>query len=301
MTFAESRPLVVLYADIAGSTQLYEQHGDTLARDAVAMCLEVLSEVTSRFSGRLVKTIGDEVMCTFSEPTKAIMASNEMQLAVQRASEEDRFATGDLRIKIGFHYGLGIEETTDVFGEAPIVAAQLAKMAKADQILTSGSTLEDVMAALRVGSRLVDKIPVEGLAEEIDVYEMIWEVSGLTQMADIRPARARMTHSRLGVSFAGQDYEVNEGRPLLKLGRVAGNDVVVTTDLTSRNHAEIEYQRGRFYIEDSSSNGTMIIPQDGSPQTLRRGERAPLEGSGCICLGGAPDENPTGVLEFVCE
>ena len=72
--------LVVLYADVAGSMQIYEQYGDTLARDAMATCIEVLTQVAARLEGRLVKTIGDEVMCAFKDPVKAVLASNEMQL-----------------------------------------------------------------------------------------------------------------------------------------------------------------------------------------------------------------------------
>ena len=84
--------------------------------------------------GRVVKTIGDEVMCVFPDPVKAILASNEMQLAIQRASQEDRFEVGELRIKIGLHYGPGIEEQTDVHGEAHLVATS------SDQRLGAGAT-----------------------------------------------------------------------------------------------------------------------------------------------------------------
>lgn len=296
----ESGLLVVLYADVAGSTQIYEKFGDTMARDAMAACIDILTQVATRLEGRLVKTIGDEVMCAFKDPVKAVLASNEMQMAVQRAGEEGRFAVGELRIKIGLHFGSALEEEKDVFGEAHLVAAELVNMAKADQILTSGATLDSVPDALRVGSRMLDKTVVDGVSSDITVYEMIWEVSGLTQVADVRPERPRVTYERLRLSYKGEEFLVGDDKPVLTLGRVEGNDVVVATDLTSRQHAEIEFARGRFHLSDNSSNGTVLVSEGGAPQVLRR-DRATLGESGQICLGGRPEDNRDGVMTFQCD
>ena len=291
----QSGNLVVLFADIVGSTKIYEEFGDTIARDATSMCITILTDVSTRFQGRLVKTIGDEVTCTFRDPIKAVMASNEMQMAVQQAGGEGKFATGPLRIKVGLDYGPGLEEEHDVFGEVTLVATQLASMAKADQILTSSRTLDETPPALRVGSRLVERV-----SGEIEIYEMIWEVSEMTQMADIRPAKPRVTHTRLVLIYGGREYEVSEFNPVLTVGRVEGNDLVVATDLTSRQHSEIELSRGRFHLSDNSSNGTVLVDKNGTQQVLRRDKTA-LGDSGKICFGGKPDENPSGVATFTCE
>ncbi len=296
----DSSRLVVLFADIAGSTRLYEQHGDELARDSVSQCVDLLTEVAMRFDGRLVKTIGDEIMCRFSEPVGAVLASNEMQFAVRREGAASRFATGALRIKVGLHLGPALEESEDIVGEASMVAAQIVKLAKADQILTSGATVAELPESLRLASRRLDRLPLSGAAQAVDIYELIWEVSGLTQVADMSPERARITHERLAVAYGAGQFEVNEACPSLTMGRVQGNDVVVPSDLTSRNHAVIEYRRGRFYLEDNSSNGTTVITDGGSAQVLRR-DRTALVGSGRICLGGDPDRNPVATLRYRCE
>ena len=296
----QSGELVVLFADIAGSTKIYEEFGDTIARDATSDCITIMTDVAARLQGRLVKTIGDEAMIVFRDAVKAVMASNEMQMAVQRAGDEGKFATGALRVKIGLHYGPGLEEETDVFGEAALVATALVNMAKADQILPSNGTLDQIPPALRVGSRMVDRTLVDGVSSEIQIYEMIWEVSDMTQMADIRPVRARVTHTRLKLVYQGREYEVSDDHPVLTIGRVEGNDVVVPTDLTSRQHSEIELSRGRFHLSDNSSNGTVLVLDNGSQQALRR-HRATLGETGKICFGGKPDENPTGIASFTCE
>ena len=59
--------LAIVFADVVGSTQLYEQLGDSRARDMVGRCLEIMRDVTESNNGTVVKTIGDEVMATLDE------------------------------------------------------------------------------------------------------------------------------------------------------------------------------------------------------------------------------------------
>ena len=100
----QSGDLVVLFADIVGSTKIYEEFGDAVARDATSHCITIMIDVVKHLQERLVKTIGDEAMVSFRDPVKATMASNEMQLAIQQAGESGQFATGPLRVKIWFAF-----------------------------------------------------------------------------------------------------------------------------------------------------------------------------------------------------
>lgn len=295
-----ARPLLVLYADISGSTRLFEEHGDEKARDACAACVSVLGGVTRRHGGRVVKTIGDEILAVFEDPARGVMAATDMQGAVREASEAGRFVTGELRIKVGLHYGPALEEDDDVVGEAPAIAQQVIKLAKADQVLTTSLTLESVPAMLRVASRFQDRIPSAAGSRELDVHELIWEVSGLTQAADVSLVDPSSALTRLTLRRGESAWVCDATTPALSIGRVPGNDVVVPTDLTSRHHAEIAYRRGRFYIRDNSANGTVVVAEDGTATNLRREEHR-LRGAGRLCVGGNPQSNPEAVLEFRCE
>ena len=84
------------------------------------------------------------------------------------------------------------------------------------------------------------------------------------------------------------------------VGVASAADIVVPTDLTSRSHAEIHYRHGAFVLTDRSANGTVIVTEDGRVTRLRR-ETHSLRGRGRICLGGSPEDNPDGVIEYVCE
>ena len=71
--------VVILFADVVGSTQLYEQLGDDKARETVARCLEIMRSVTEEHSGSVIKTMGDEVMSTFPVADDAMNAAKQMQ------------------------------------------------------------------------------------------------------------------------------------------------------------------------------------------------------------------------------
>ena len=69
------------------------------------------------------------------------------------------------------------------------------------------------------------------------------QLLGLTQVADTQPVAPRVEYSRLVLNFQGQECVVDADNTTVIIGRVAGNDLMVPTDLTSRQHASIEYKR----------------------------------------------------------
>ena len=129
----------VLFADVSGSTKLYEIVGDTQAHAAVDLCVKLFSALTEQHGGRVVKTIGDEVMAVFADAPPAATAARDIQLGVQDMAPVDKVRLG---VRVGFHYGLLVERDGDVFGDTVNLAARLAEMASRGQIITSLETAE---------------------------------------------------------------------------------------------------------------------------------------------------------------
>ncbi len=294
-----SIPLAVLYADVVGSTRLYERFGDAVAQKAISDCLGIMTRIVEQVGGRVTKSIGDEIECVFTDAVKAMLAGTDMQAMIEDAGNAGRFATGPLRIKVGFHYGPASEGDGELRGEAVTLAQDIVKLAKPDQVLTSGRTLDTVPVTMRLGARQVDQIPLPESGRPVDVYELIWDETGVTHESPCRPSRRSLGHKRLELNYGDRKFEMDEARPTLTVGRIDQHDVVVPTDYTSRLHAEMEFAHGRFRITDMSANGTLVIRDDGRIITLRR-EHLTLEGSGRICFGGTPEDNPNGVIEFRC-
>ena len=99
--------LAVLFADITGSSKLYESLGDAEALATIDGCLDIVAKVCTGAGGRVVKTIGDEVMAVFPSADAAARAATDMQV---RISTRRTSRGTPLAIHVGFHFGPIIEE-----------------------------------------------------------------------------------------------------------------------------------------------------------------------------------------------
>ena len=79
---AQTKKLAILFADIVGSTRLYDTLGDERARQIVSVTLDLLAEVVERYKGTVIKMIGDEIMCTFDDVETGTKAACDMQARV---------------------------------------------------------------------------------------------------------------------------------------------------------------------------------------------------------------------------
>ncbi len=293
---------VVMFADVAGSTAMYENMGDDLARERISKALNTLISITRRHNGKLVKTIGDEILVYFSDIDMAVYAAR----AIQETMEDDRSPeTIGVSIRIGMQYGSAILENEDIFGDTVNVAARVASMAKARQILCTQEIAFLVNnPELSNNMRPYDRLRVKGRNEHLDVYLFAWEQEGdITAMATAssftNPARYEQA-KKLTLKYGGQSHDIKTDTMSYILGRGKDCELVVKGDLISRYHSKIEHRRGKFIITDQSTNGTFIRTSEGQDIFLRR-EEFTLFGSGYISLGKKVDLNDEHVIHFHCE
>jgi len=288
------RKLAILFADIAGSTKLYETLGDAEALATIGRCLEIMKAVCDEHGGRIVKTIGDEAMAVFPLPANAAYAAISMQTQISAL----RTASGSpLAIHAGFHFGPVLDDNADVYGDAVNVAARLTSLAKAGQTLVSAETVELLSPALRARTRDQDAHTVRGKQMDIHTFELIWQESEeeLTTMSTrpaILPVGLKLTHG-------ARELDLDQNSAPITLGRDAQNDVVIMDRKASRLHARIERRRDKFVIVDVSSNGTFCTV-NGEPEIMLRREELILRGSGRLSFGHPFGDDAAEAVEYVC-
>jgi len=286
--------LAILFADVSGSTRLYETVGDAAALATIGRCLSLVRSACEGHGGRVVKTIGDEVMAVFPGADQAAEAAAEMQARIFGEPPAGRVR---LAIRVGFHVGPAIEVDGDVFGDSVNVAARMAALAKGEQVILSGQTADALTPLLRSRVREIDSLTVKGKHKDIGIFELIWQVSkdDLTALS-ARPARPR---ARLRLRHGPREIELGEVHSTLALGRDAQNDVVIADRMASRMHARIERRRDKFVLVDQSSNGTYVTI-DGEPEIELRREEMILRGRGHLSFGHASQGDSGEVLAFSC-
>jgi class 3 adenylate cyclase len=286
--------IVVLFADVSGSMRLYETVGDALALAAIDRCLTFVRAACEGHSGRVVKTIGDEVMAVFPAADPAAEAAGEMQA---RISAQPAVGRVRLAIRVGFHFGPAIEVDGDVFGDSVNVAARMTALAKGEQVILSGQAAAALSPSLRGRVREIDRLTVKGKHEDIGIFELIWQgpEADLTSLA-MRPAR-RPAHILL--RHGTREIALDDARSSLTVGRDPQNDVVIADRMASRVHARIERRRDKFVLIDQSSNGTFVTVEGDAEIQLRR-EELMLRGRGRVTFGHAWREVADEVLTFSC-
>jgi adenylate cyclase len=169
--------LAVMFTDICDSANVYRKLGDAEAHRLSASCMRLVVESGRRYSGRLIKTIGDGVMMTFPNAREAYRAA----LAIQLAPQDDRF-----RVKIGLHYGPVIETDGDVFGDTVNVAARLLARSAANEILMTRECVDNLKPEQRASVRLLDTTSVKGRPEWVEIYRAIGSSDDSTRVVPSR-------------------------------------------------------------------------------------------------------------------
>lgn len=293
----QSRPLTLLFADVSGSTKLFEQRGDLVARQLIAQILEGLSVVCRKFEGRVIKTIGDEIMCAIPTAMDGVDAAVAMQ---RHVANDPTCVANHLAIRVGLHFGeCLVEDDGDVYGDAVNTAARMAKLAGREQIVTTAST---VVGLKHAQVRSLGTAQVSGKLQPIDIVDIIWQENpaGMTTVQSaLGIGNAPALDHRLVLEFKGRTIELTPTSPALTLGRDPGSSIVVDADCVSRSHAVIEFQRGHYVLTDRSTNGSFFRIEGDDEQRVHRDE-AKLRRSGVISLGRGSAVNADLLIYFRC-
>lgn len=277
----DSKDVTIMFVDIAGSTRLYQEYGDTLAQDSIARCLIRMSEIIKRHKGTVVKFIGDEILCYLTDPELAFQAAFKLQETAKETVDPNGVR---LELRIGMHYGSAIVEATDMFGDSVNVSAAMRDIAKGGQIIVTDAMMEHVPPEIAHYTRRYDTSRIKGRQEQTVIYEVMWEGEASTQILSGTTTLENMKSSKLQLQHQDTEIALFANMPALTIGRDLASGMVIEGSLISRQHAVIEYRRGKFLIKDQSTNGTYVQTEDGRSIYLRR-EEFPLWGEGKISLG----------------
>src|SRR5882724_3072895 len=197
--------LAIVFADVVGSTKLYELLGDARARDMVGICIDVMRAATDQNHGTVIKTMGDEVMATFPTADDALNAAALMQKQIalhpQLKVDEQTVA-----IRIGCNFGPVVLENRDIFGAAVHTANRMTSQAKAGQIMITAAMVDRLAPEWRSAVRQIDVATLRGKASEDELFEVLWQKEDATSMLPaLALGRLEKRPRRLLLKFQSQE------------------------------------------------------------------------------------------------
>ncbi len=286
----------VLFADIAGSSRLYERLGDDKARRMIMTILSDLSDVAQKHNGESLRTYGDEMMCAFVSADDAVVAAATMHLVMDARPPIAGGKIEPVGLYIRIDTGTVIRVGNKLFGDAVNSAAKMKTLAKPGQTLISETTLNYLSKENKQLTRFIGKLPIKGKTGTFDIFEYIHEEEDATLVME-RPSQVGTSNEVLELIYGDERVSVDEKRSTISIGRLPSNDLVLKYAGVSRMHAKIEHRRGKFVLVDASSNGTYIHMANRDMVYLKHDELQ-LYGDGFICPGKAATPNSPGAIQF---
>ncbi len=291
----QAHAVAILFADISKSSRIYELLGDHAAQNVIGRVLGRLRDEALKLEGRVIKTVGDALICTFDQPADAIEAAKSMLQAMTRriSSSPGMPAMPDIsriNIHVGIHYGSVVFDNGDIFGDAVNITSRVVDYANPRQIVATRAAIRHLPEDVRNSSRYLATISAKNISGEIELCEIVFEPQDLTAVLDTRKLNEN-TCTCLYLTWGDKVYMVDSEQPVLSVGRQDYNDLVIKCPWISRSHAQIENRKGVFMVYDKSTNGTFVYPSSASPQHICKGEK-PLVGEGLIVFGREKDSDP---------
>jgi class 3 adenylate cyclase/tetratricopeptide (TPR) repeat protein len=233
LAIGERRHLTVLFCDLVGSSEIAAKLDPEEWREMVAAYHRAAGEVITRYGGHVAKYLGDGVMAFFGYPEahdndaeRAVRAglaildaiaklNDQTQLSLPSPGHSPLIATqgmssgnggekttpAKLAARVGIDsgavvVGTGAGKDTDVFGEAPNMAARVQMVAIPGTVLITADTHRLVSGLFVVEEREAQE--VKGVSKPIVLYRVI------------RPTgvRGRLGAARGLTPFVGRDEEL---------------------------------------------------------------------------------------------
>jgi class 3 adenylate cyclase len=292
--------LAVVFADVVGSTHIYDVLGDQRARHIVGGCIDLMRDATEQHQGTVIKTMGDEVMSTFACADQALEAAAQMQRLT--STHPELVVEGQqVALRIGCHFGPVVLESRDVFGATVHTANRMTSQAKPGQIITTAATCQALSPEWRSAVRQIDVALIKGQGQEVRLFEVLWQADDVTSMLpSVALSGHAPTRERLRLRLLDQEYLLDGRRAQLTVGRADENDVIVRGALVSRVHARIEIARNKIVLVDQSTNGTFVLSAEGEEAFVRR-DSLQLRGEGMVGFGRVPESASPLTLYYRCE
>ena len=168
--------IAVLFTDIVASSNYFKSRGDIAGRKMLKLHQDMVSPLITEFGGDIVKFLGDSVMAYFLDPTETLKSAVRIQQRFQNYNkgkpEQDQ-----IHIRICIHFGEGIVEENDIFGDVVNMAAKLLPLVGSDQIFITEGMHENLTVPPSIRFESLDISGKVDILGKLKVFKVLWDNS----------------------------------------------------------------------------------------------------------------------------
>ncbi len=293
----------VVFADLRGSTSLFERLGNAEATSVVTHTVSALARAVHGLSGHVVKTLGDGLLAIFDRPDQAVAAADAMHdtlddLVARGRSHGASSGMTALKLQVALARGEVVEMNSDCFGDAVNVAARLIDHAGDNETLITDGVFAGLSATQQARFRSLDWMHLRGRAEPVLVHLLGGKRFSDTVVTQFGIVEASEEPDGIRLVWGAMNRLYSGHRPAGRAWAAARNppSASMTHACRARTHASIG-MAAPSTLNDLSYNGTYVRFSGGEVLSLRRGT-CTLHGSGVIGLGGSPMDPTSAPVRF---
>lgn len=295
----------VVFADLFGSTGVFESLGNARATEAVTQITTWVGKVCTAHGGTVVKFLGDGVLAIFQDSRKAIGAVVDLQRSYQPLLAQ-MSTSSCMPLRIGLARGDVEFKDDDCYGDAVNIAARLSELTGPHQIWVDDAAMEAGLQPSDGRIRYLGPINIRGRHEPCTVYQIEWQEDVNSEWFTV-PANfdARVVTEpvdSLGVQISLAWLDTRKTFKAFELpihiGRTRASGFVVNDARVSRTHARLDWRNGSVVLVDVSTYGCWIRFAGGGSDLLLRREECVLHGRGDISLGTPFSDRSAPVVTF---
>src|SRR3954454_21147450 len=166
----------VVFADLVGSTGIFERLGDETAGRFVTQLTTALAKIFEQHNGRVVKLLGDGLFVVFPQEVQALTACIAIQERLLQTPVRPGGTGNPVQMQMGIESGEVVEIDGDCYGDAVNSAARLADLAGAEQILTTQRVPDALPPLQQAQLRSLGPMYLRGKSEASEIFRVEWQV-----------------------------------------------------------------------------------------------------------------------------
>ena len=285
----------IMVVTICGLSRFHKMLGGDQSRYAIGQLFCDLSGIARKLDGETVQTTEVGLMCAFTSADAAVAAATKMHQFIATHHHPALQDAPYLGLEIRIGTGTVLRENDRFSGDAVDWAVHPASACAPNRTLVSETTMQYLSRANKNRTHFLARWPAKEHLKFQSVFEFIGDEEDTTLAPDMVHAPASM--DVLDIIHGPVVMTMDANCSVIRIGRLAENDLILNYPRVSRKHAKIENRRGRFALVDTSSNGTYVTIGDLDPIHVIQDEIL-LIGKGIISPGRRAASSSPGAIHF---
>ncbi len=168
------RKMAVLFTDVVGSSRYFKEYGDLAGREMLRKHQELASGPVNDYGGAVVKVLGDSVMAYFTDPEEALKAAVKIQQCFLN-NNKSKNPKDHINVRIGLHYGDGIVDRGDIYGDVVNITAKFLPLVEGGEIFVSEQLRDQVNGVPWAGFERLDLNTNKEILKALVVFRVTWD------------------------------------------------------------------------------------------------------------------------------